>query len=327
MTLEQTLDAHPELLSATFPANAAPNFLHRVRGNRSSRERVGACASRPRRTWRRSARRWRGAFEHDPLWGWAFEDAERERKLAALAAVFGFFAAAALDLGWVRVTDGVEAVALWIPPGLAGDVARRRGAAAGRDRRRLRAGVGGAGAASCSTPSKRNHPHEPPHFYLSLLGTHPDHAGHGHGLGLVADCLAEIDAGDPPAAAFLESSNPANVPRYERLGFRPTREVELIAGLGGTQMWRGPGGSAAGRARPLRPGPSSSTPREAAEVRQLLFELEHRGEEVAVLLDPVEHRVGLEDQLLAVARVGGRGSTSSQVTGVEAVGCSRARRL
>ena len=58
-----------------------------------------------------------GAFEHDPLWGWAFEDAERERKLAALGEVFGFCAAAALDLGWVRVTDGVEAVALWIPPG------------------------------------------------------------------------------------------------------------------------------------------------------------------------------------------------------------------
>src|SRR5689334_11515724 len=58
-----------------------------------------------------------GAFEHDPLWGWAFEDAARERKLAALAEVFGFCAAAALGLGWVRVTDGVEAVALWIPPG------------------------------------------------------------------------------------------------------------------------------------------------------------------------------------------------------------------
>src|ERR1700743_1098530 len=57
------------------------------------------------------------AFEHGPLWGWAFEDAERERELALLGVVFGFFVEAALDLGWVRVTDGVEAVALWIPPG------------------------------------------------------------------------------------------------------------------------------------------------------------------------------------------------------------------
>src|ERR1700760_3521952 len=57
------------------------------------------------------------AFEYDPLWGWAFEDADRERKLAALASVFGFFCEAALDLGWGRVPRGVEAVALWIPPG------------------------------------------------------------------------------------------------------------------------------------------------------------------------------------------------------------------
>jgi ribosomal protein S18 acetylase RimI-like enzyme len=180
-------------------------------------------------------------FENDPLWGWAFEEAERERKLAALAEVFGFFAGAALDLGWVRVTDGVEAVALWIPPGSPEMTPA--------DEERLPSVIASAcGPESASRVSElldafeHNHPHEPPHFYLSLLATHPDHAGHGHGVGLVAACLAEIDAGDPPAAAFLESSNPANLPRYERLGFRPTREVELIAGLSGTQMWRGPGG-------------------------------------------------------------------------------------
>jgi ribosomal protein S18 acetylase RimI-like enzyme len=183
-----------------------------------------------------------GAFEHDPLWGWAFEDDERERKLAALAKVIGFCAAAALNLGWVRVTDRVEAVALWIPPGSP--------EMSPADEERLP----GVVAAACGPESAKrvldlfgafevNHPHEPPHFYLSLLGTDPDHAGNGHGLGLVAECLAQIDAGDPPAAAFLESSNPGNVPRYERLGFRPTRQVELIAGLGGMQMWRGPRGS------------------------------------------------------------------------------------
>ena len=182
------------------------------------------------------------AFEHDPLWGWAFEAAERERKLAALATVFGFFAGAALDLGWVRVTDGVEAVALWIPPGSPEmspvDEERMPGVVAGACGPESEARV-----MNLLEAFETNHPHEPPHFYLSLLATHPDHAGQGHGIGLVAACLEEIDAGDPPAAAFLESSNPGNIRRYERLGFRPTRDVELIAGLGGTQMWRGPGGS------------------------------------------------------------------------------------
>jgi GNAT superfamily N-acetyltransferase len=178
-------------------------------------------------------------FEHDPLWGWAFEDASRERKLEALASVFGFFAAAALEFGWMRVTGGVEAVALWIPPGSP--------EMSPADEERLPGVIADAcGPESASRVSQlldsfeRTHPHEPEHFYLSLLATHPDHAGHRLGVGLVADCLAEIDAGDPPAPAFLESSNPANLPRYERLGFRPTREVELIAGLSGTQMWRAP---------------------------------------------------------------------------------------
>jgi len=181
------------------------------------------------------------AFEHDPLWGWAFEDSSRERKLASLESVFGFFAGAALDFGWVRVTDGVEAVALWIPPGSPEMTPA--------DEERLP----GVIAAACDPePAARvtamldafdsNHPHEPPHYYLSLLATHPDHAGKGLGVGLVADNLAEIDAADPPAPAFLESSNPRNLTRYERLGFRPTHEVELIAGLTGTQMWRPPRG-------------------------------------------------------------------------------------
>jgi GNAT superfamily N-acetyltransferase len=181
------------------------------------------------------------AFENDPLWGWAFESGTRERKLASLSTVFGFFAAAALDFGWVRVTDGVEAVALWIPPGspemTPADEERMPGVVADACEPQSAARV-----MEMLDAFERNHPHEPPHFYLSLLATHPDHAGKGLAVGLVADNLAEVDAGDPPAAAFLESSNPRNVPRYERLGFRPVRKVELVAGLTGTQMWRPPHG-------------------------------------------------------------------------------------
>jgi GNAT superfamily N-acetyltransferase len=182
------------------------------------------------------------AFEHDPLWGWAFESAARERKLASLSRVFGFFAGAALDFGWVRVTDGVEAVALWIPPCspemTPADEERMPGLVADACEPEPAARV-----IEMLDAFERHHPHEPAHFYLSLLATHPDHAGKGLGVALVADNLAEMDAADPPAPAFLESSNPGNVARYERLSFRPVHEVELVAGLTGTQMWRGPRGS------------------------------------------------------------------------------------
>ncbi len=182
------------------------------------------------------------AFEHDPIWGWAFEHAERERKLAAIAAVFGFCAEAALGYGWVRVTGGVEAAALWIPPG--------RPEMSAADAARMPALID----AVCGPESaprvkalmeafERTHPAEPPHFYLSLLGTHPDHAGQGLGIGLLAANLEQIDAAGAPA--YLESSNPANVPRYERLGFRVRSEVELVPGIPATQMWRRPGRSAA----------------------------------------------------------------------------------
>jgi ribosomal protein S18 acetylase RimI-like enzyme len=175
------------------------------------------------------------AFEDDPAWGWAFEDDDRERKLAATATVFGFLAAAALDLGWVRMSDGAEAVALWIPPG--------EPEMSPADAERFPAVV----TAACNPVSAqrvlgmmeafdRNHPHGPPHYYLSLLATHPDHAGQGHGMALVAACLEEIDAAGAPA--FLESTNPANIPRYEAAGFRPDREADLIEGRTVTQMWR-----------------------------------------------------------------------------------------
>ena len=40
-----------------------------------------------------------------------------------------------------------------------------------------------------------------------------------------------------------------------------------------------------------------STQVKRSELRQLLFQLQHRDEEVAVLLDPLQHLAGLEDQL------------------------------
>jgi GNAT superfamily N-acetyltransferase len=137
------------------------------------------------------------------------------------------------------VTEGVEAVALWIPPG----VPEMSPAQAERLPALIEEACGPESAPRVSAlmaAFERTHPTEPPHFYLSLLGTHPDDAGHGHGIGLLAANLEEIDAAGAPA--YLESSNPANVRRYEHLGFRPRRELDLVPGIPATQMWREPGG-------------------------------------------------------------------------------------
>ena len=82
-----------------------------------------------------------------------------------------------------------------------------------------------------------SHPQEPPHYYLSLLGTHPDYRGRGLGTGLLAQNLASMDVEEVPA--YLESTNPDNNPRYERLGFRRVGEFTTPDGKRTiTTMWR-----------------------------------------------------------------------------------------
>jgi GNAT superfamily N-acetyltransferase len=84
------------------------------------------------------------------------------------------------------------------------------------------------------------HPQDVPHYYLSLLATHPRHRGQGLGMGLLAETLSVIDAEQVPG--YLESSNQANDVRYARLGFQPFGVIDLSA-MGGPQattMWREP---------------------------------------------------------------------------------------
>jgi predicted GNAT family N-acyltransferase len=81
------------------------------------------------------------------------------------------------------------------------------------------------------------HPHDEPHYYLGIVGTHDDHRGHGIGEALLAENLSLVDAEHLPA--YLESSNPRNLQRYGRLGFEPQGEVFVAEGVPVvTTMWR-----------------------------------------------------------------------------------------
>ena len=81
------------------------------------------------------------------------------------------------------------------------------------------------------------HPREEPHYYLSLLGTDPAQRGRGLGLALLADNLARVDAEGAPA--YLEASNPANVPLYERHRFEVIGHFDLPDGGPRVHtMWR-----------------------------------------------------------------------------------------
>lgn len=173
------------------------------------------------------------AFHEDPLWGhWAFPDeAERIRELPRL---MRFWALGALPHGWVRVSERTEAVAVWLPPGapeMSGEQQAEFDAFAAR--------VLGPRAAELTElfeRFERHHPSAAPHYYLSLWGTHRDCAGRGLGAELIEQCLTAIDEQHMPA--YLESTNPVNVARYEALGFAAVGQFSAPHGPSIASMWR-----------------------------------------------------------------------------------------
>jgi ribosomal protein S18 acetylase RimI-like enzyme len=173
------------------------------------------------------------AFASDPLWSWAMR--RGDGRTDHQAAFWRLYVEGALRYRWTWLTNGGEATSLWIPPGgtelsaeqeerLVELVTEHLGPAAD-DYFELLARFEGA------------HPRHEPHYYLTLLGTHPDHRGRGIGMWLLAHDLELIDREHLPA--YLESSNPANNRRYESVGFEPVGKFSYPGdGPHVTTMWR-----------------------------------------------------------------------------------------
>lgn len=70
----------------------------------------------------------------------------------------------------------------------------------------------------------QNHPMEREHAYLWFIGVAPQAQGMGVGSRLLAAGLQRVDAQGLPA--YLESSNPANVPLYRRFGFEVIGQIQ-----------------------------------------------------------------------------------------------------
>jgi len=173
------------------------------------------------------------AFFDDPVWSWAFPDPALRAGQYALW--WPLWIEAGLRNRSVWVTPQCEAATVWTPPGAA--------ELSAEDEARLEPllrELVGAHAADILDGIERfdaAHPHDEPHWYLSIIGTHTAHRGAGLGVGLLEADLARIDREHMPA--YLESSNPANLDRYRRLGFAEQGEFSLPAGGPTvTTMWR-----------------------------------------------------------------------------------------
>jgi GNAT superfamily N-acetyltransferase len=173
------------------------------------------------------------AFRDDPTWSWAFPDpssrAEQHQRL------WGLFVEGAMRYPWVWLTPGNTATSVWIPPN--GTEFSPEQEAAMETTLAEICGAGAPRVLRTFEMFEQAHPRGVPHYYLTLLGTRPEHRGHGHGLGLLADNLRRIDEAGMPS--YLEASNPANVPLYMRHGFEVLDSFQLPEG--GPEvftMWR-----------------------------------------------------------------------------------------
>lgn len=178
------------------------------------------------------------AFAFDPVWELALRRSDGATDHHH--EYWRLFVGGALRYGTVFMTPGCEAVSVWLPPDgseladeqvealkhlLSQNLATHDQTAIFELYRRF-------GASRAPLPE---------HYYLSLLGTHPDHRGRGVGQRLLAADVARWDAERMPT--YLESSNAGNNYRYERMGYRPiggfsaVRDDTRIAA-----MWREVGG-------------------------------------------------------------------------------------
>lgn len=179
------------------------------------------------------------AFADDPVWRPSLT--RHGDSPNGMADFWSIWVRGALRHPWTWLVGDADAVSVWIPPNgteLSDEQEAEMHALAEHK-------LGRAGSQDLERVFElfsASHPTEEPHYYLSLLGTHPRARGRGLGMSLLASNLALIDAEGVPA--YLESSNPANDARYQRLGFRSVRRFTLAdEGSVVTGMWRSIGGA------------------------------------------------------------------------------------
>lgn len=168
------------------------------------------------------------AFQHDPVTSWLLPDDHRRAvglpRFFATIARHVFVPAGASELA-LRPDGTVAGTALWTPPNHRQTSTRTElrmmpGLVRAYGRRTL-------AAKQISELLEAHHPTEP-HWYLGMIGTAPDARGAGYGNALMRSGLDRVDA--EGSTAYLESSNPDNVPYYERFGFTVTDEIRIPSG-------------------------------------------------------------------------------------------------
>jgi ribosomal protein S18 acetylase RimI-like enzyme len=157
------------------------------------------------------------AFSTDPAARWSYPDPYRYvTHFPAIVRAFGgkaFAHASGYHVG------GFAGAALWLPPGVQPDDEALTAVLKASVAQERQAAVFGV-----FEQMGRHHPREP-HWYLPLIGVDPVHQRKGHGSALLQHALRRCDEDHVPA--YLESSNPTNIPLYERHGFEVLATIQV----------------------------------------------------------------------------------------------------
>lgn len=176
-------------------------------------------------------------FALDPLWGPAL--ARPDGATHHLRSYWDIYTAGALRFPCSGVAGEHDAVTVWIPPGEDELTAEQFEQVLALLRAELPSSYDDL--LELFDRFEAAHPHDEPHYYLSLFATRPESRGRGIGMALLRADLAAYDAEGVPT--YLESSNPGNDARYAGVGYRPVGRFEHPStGAVVTIMWRPVGG-------------------------------------------------------------------------------------
>ncbi len=157
------------------------------------------------------------AFSADPAARWTWSDPQQYlTHFRHFARAFG---GKSFTHGSAYTIDGYAGAALWLPPNVEPDqdalIGLLQTTASEQSQRH---------AFEVFDQMGRYHPSEP-HWYLPLMGVDPFHQGKGLGSALMKHALIPCDR--DRTLAYLESTNPKNIPLYQRHGFELLGTIQV----------------------------------------------------------------------------------------------------
>ena len=157
------------------------------------------------------------AFAADPAARWSWPDSQQY--FTHFPSFVRAVAGKAFTHRSAYYVDGYAAAALWLPPNVHPDEDKLTSLAQRSVAEKIQKDF-----LSVFEQMGHYHPSEP-HWFLPFMGVDPSQQGKGFGSALLQHTLIQCDR--ETKLAYLESSNPRNIPLYKRHGFELLGTIQI----------------------------------------------------------------------------------------------------